>query len=100
MKLLGLDTSDMNISTLLQIGGMLVALAVAWGSNSVRLDGMDKDIANLSRALESERAERIAYQSRLEMANQQNVMDRALWMVNRAYRDRGGVISSVAAEKD
>ena len=99
MKILGLDTSDMNISTVLQIGGILVAVAVAWGANSVRITEMEKDIASLSRALEGERAERLSYQSRLEMANQQNVMDRALWMVNRAYRDRGGVINRVA-DKD
>lgn len=100
MKILGLDTSDMNISTVLQIGGILVAVAVAWGANSVRITEMEKDIMSLSRALENERAERLSYQARVEVAQQQTVMDRALWMMNRAYRERGGVINSVSSEKE
>ena len=98
MKLLGLDTSDMNVSTVLQLGGILVAVAIAWGANSVRITEMEKDIASLSRALEMERSERLTYQARIDTIAQQTIMERAFWATGGRFRDRPSINN--ASSKD
>lgn len=64
---------------LLQIGCSAVAVAVAWGNASARLDAQREAIAGLERAISAERAERLAEKAQAAQA-------RMLWLMQRSGR--------------
>lgn len=64
-------------ATLIQVVLPLVALAVVWGANTARLDAQAETLRELGRAIENERAERLAYQASQAQA-------RIAWLMARA----------------